>query len=110
MKKKFIAILAFMQSINPLTSVDKSTGKEVGKMPRKSNPKATTRGFFELNPKPFDIAEIKLLVTDFKPTWIVRLSETSVRDGKVFPPMLWVGQDFPQDTVDDLFDYASAID
>ena len=115
MKKKFIAIVAFMQGINPLQMKSGKTNPDgspemVGKRPRKSNPKATTRGFFIHNPLPFITADLERLVDDYKPTWIVRETPAQVKDNKSYPPMLWGGQDFPEDTLDDLFDIASDID
>ena len=107
--KKFKLILAFMQSINPLTTVDKETGEEVGKKPRKTKPSAKLKGLFILNPKPFAIAELQQLVNDYNPSLVVRLTQPTTKDGKFVPSMLWVGQDFIEDTDEELLDFASEL-
>ena len=107
--KKFKLILAFMQGINPLTSVDKKTGEEVGKKPRKTKPSAKLKGLFVLNPKPFAIAELEQLVEDYNPDLVVRLTPPVTKDGKFIPPMAWVGQDFAEDTDEELLDFANEL-
>ena len=110
-KKLFIAMITFMQGINPLQM---KSGKKhpdgtpvlVGKPPRSSNPKSKTKGFFIHNPLPFTLAELTTLVEAYNDDWIIRESPAQVKNNKSYPSMLWVGQDFPQDTVDDLFDIA----
>ena len=114
-KKLFIAMITFMQGINPLQM---KSGKKhpdgtpimVGKPPRKASPKSMIKGFFIHNPLPFTLAELEPLVEAVNDEWIIRETPAQVKDNKSYPPMLWVGQDFPQDTVDDLFDIASDID
>jgi hypothetical protein len=107
--EKLIAILTFMQGINPLTTLDKSTGEEVGKKPRKTQPSAKLKGFFVLNPKPFDIAKLEQLVDAYNPSLVVRLTEPKMKDSKLIPPMVWVGQDFKEDTNEELLEFANSL-
>ena len=107
--KKFKAVIEFLQNINPLTKLDKSTGKEVGRTPRKTKPEAKLRGMFVLNPKPFDIAQLTELVNAYNPSLIVRLTQPSTKDGKFLPSMVWVGQDFAEDTDEELLEFADSL-
>ena len=107
--EKFIAVVKFLQNINPLTTVDKSTGEEVGRKPRKTRAEAKLQGLFVLNPKPFDIAKLTTLVKAFNPSLVVRLTEPTMRDGKLIPAMAWVGQDFIEDTDEELHAFASSF-
>ena len=107
--KKFIAIIKFLTNINPLTTIDKSTGEEVGRKPRKTKPSAKLKGLFILNPKPFVLAELTELVKAYNPSLVVRLTEPSTKDGKFLPPMVWVGQDFAEDTDEELLEFANSL-
>ena len=103
MKKKFRAVMAFLQSINPLT--DKA-GE--GLKPRTTRKDAKRKGFYVQNPKgPLNIAEIESLVADWKPHWVVEHNVNPRQDkatGKWFPPSLFIGQPFDEPSEDELFE------
>ena len=104
MNPKLIAIFKFLQGINPLTTKD-----GIGKKPRKTTPDKKLRGLFVLNPKPFTISEIETLVDAYNPQLVARLSPPKFKDGKQIPSMLWVGQDFAEDTDEELSDFMEGL-
>ena len=112
MDPKLIAIFKFLQGINPQTKkvTDKAGNISVeGRKPRKTAPDKKLRGLFVLNPKPFTIADIETLVDAYNPQLVVRLSTPTFKDGKQIPPMLWVGQDFAEDTDEELSDFMEGL-
>ena len=105
--KHLQAILAFMRNINPLTVIE--DGVKVGRKPRMTRPEAKLKGLFILNPKPFVIAELEKLVQAYNPALVVRHSEASMRDNKLIPAMLWVGQDFAENTDEELLAFTDSL-
>lgn len=106
--KHFQAILTFMRGINPLTKIA-SDGSVEGRSPRMTKPTAKLKGLFILNPKPFVIAELELLVQAYNPALVVRHSEATMRDNKLIPAMLWVGQDFADNTDEELLAFTDSL-
>jgi len=106
--KHFQAILTFMRNINPLTKIA-NDGSVEGRSPRMTKPTAKLKGLFILNPKPFVIAELELLVQAYNPALVVRHSEAQMRDNKLIPSMLWVGQDFAEDTDEELLAFTDSL-
>ena len=112
MNEAMQAIIEFMQGINPLTT--KVTDEDgnisvVGKKPRTTDPAKKLQGLFVLNPKPLVIAQLEQLVDAYNPSLVARLSEARSKDGKTYPPMLWVGQDFAEDTDEDLANFMEGL-
>jgi len=112
MNDKLIAIFKFMQDINPITTKitdENGNVSEVGRKPRKTADGKKLRGLFVTNPKPFAIAELELLVQAFNPMLVVRLTEPKFKDGKQIPSMIWVGQDFTDDTDEELSSFMEGL-
>ena len=107
MKKHFLAIIAFLQDINPLTDKE---GK--GLVPRKTRKDAVRKGIYILNPTRFDMAELEALVIKLKPHLVVEYNPAprlNSKTGRWMDPSVFVGQPFDEDTVDDLYDYGEAF-
>ena len=112
MNEAMQAIIEFMQGINPLTTkVTDEAGNisVVGRKPRTTSPSAKLKGLFVLNPKPLVQAQLEELVDAYNPSLVVRLSEARNKDGKVFPPMLWVGQDCAEQTDEELSNFMEGL-
>ena len=101
MKKKFIAIMKFLQGVDPKGSKPRQTSKE-----------AKRKGFYVQNPTPFDLSVLTALVADWKPHLIVEHNPTPVQNktsGKWYDPSVFVGQPFAEATDDELYDYGQDL-
>ena len=107
-----LAIVKFLQDINPLTT--KVTDEDgnisvVGRKPRQTDSAKKLQGLFVLNPKPFILSQLEKLVEDYNPLLCVRETEPKrTADGNI-PAMVWVGQDFAESTDEELADFMEGL-
>ena len=97
MKKKFIALLTFLESI---LSDDKSS--RVIMSPKTSKRK----GFRVVNPTPFIISELEVLVDALGKGWIidhVTVPTQNKATGEWYQPSVFVGQPFATKDRDEMF-------
>ena len=97
MKKKFIALLTFLESI---LSDDKSS--RVIMSPKTSKRK----GFRVVNPTPFAISELEVLVDALGKGWIIEhvtVPTQNKTSGEWYQPSVFVGQPFATKDRDEMF-------
>ena len=101
MKKAFIALLKYLESITPKPSADNPSPRVI-MSPKDSNRK----GFRVILPTPFVIAELSALVDACGKGWIIdnQLIPTQNKTtGEWYKPSVFVGQPFATKDRDEMF-------